>query len=242
MRNEKPLRAPEDASPATWLAQRSKKPGLEVGALLPPGYEAYARIFHPARRRQGDDYVPVTWRDVAHHNSRTPHRGMQWPCIIGRGYMSRAYQGQAGLWDEPPEEGTLPRHVASATRSILASHTDTGDAVNFAVWEGFAGLDLPTCPLPKFRMGARVMLLLSGPLEAATTSLAKEPFWQTASLWWPRDRAWCVSTEVDLMTTYVGASRSCIDSLLAHESLEVAQAELNDCVVSASDTINCMSE
>jgi hypothetical protein len=47
-----------------------------------------------------------------------------------------------------------------------------------------------------------------------------------------------VHTEIDLDSTFVGASRACIDALLANSVLEVLQAELSDGITWDSDHIN----
>jgi transposase InsO family protein len=43
---------------------------------------------------------------------------------------------------------------------------------------------------------------------------------QTPQLWWPDDRAWFVSTEIDDYSTYIGASGPCLEALFASETLE----------------------
>jgi hypothetical protein len=57
-------------------------------------------------------------------------------------------------------------------------------------------------------------------------------------LWWPDDRAWCVATDIDLDTTYVGASRECVARLPAEPHLEVVPAQIDDGVGLGADTIN----
>lgn len=41
-----------------------------------------------------------------------------------------------------------------------------------------------------------------------------------------RDHAWCVATEIDLDSTYVGGSEACIEELLANSELEVARLDV----------------
>ena len=48
---------------------------------------------------------------------------------------------------------------------------------------------------------------------------------QSPSIWWPDDHAWCVATEIDLMTTYVGCSGGCRNDLLAHEGFEAFEVD-----------------
>jgi hypothetical protein len=62
---------------------------------------------------------------------------------------------------------------------------------------------------------------------AAATALC-EPFEQSPTLWWPDDRAWCVASEVDFHSTYVGGSRQLIDRLLGDERIEALEAAVTD--------------
>ena len=83
------------------------------------------------------------------------------------------------------------------------------------------------------------MLLLAGAIRAVgTSSLRVAPGWQSPNLWWPDDRAWCVSTEIDLMSTYVGGSRGCIQAIVEHRQLEAAEVEPSDGVAADTDAIN----
>ncbi len=61
---------------------------------------------------------------------------------------------------------------------------------------------------------------------------------QRASLWWPADRSWCVATDVDAMTTYIGASQSCVDALTADNQLEAMPVPYNQRLGWDTDAIN----
>ncbi|MFD0884429.1 hypothetical protein ACFQ08_07660 [Streptosporangium algeriense] len=238
-----------DVRPADW-AVSAALPFDEntVGCILPPVFATYARLFHPARRtvddaeQEGswrDAGQEVPWREVALANGRVPHPGMQWPYITGS--WSFVNDEQPGVWNCPPEEGTLPLRQITRLVHLLAPHTTTPERCWFAVWEGFGDLDLPTEDeeIPRVEMPARSMLLLEGPLRAATTSLSDTPWWgRYASLWWPQDRAWCVATDVDLMSTYIGGSMECVTALLADEELEIMEIPLDQRLGWNGDTVN----
>lgn len=51
-----------DTTAAGWVAGGVGPIGSGVGALVPRGFEAYARILHPASSVAGD---PVSWAEVA---------------------------------------------------------------------------------------------------------------------------------------------------------------------------------
>ena len=80
---------------------------------------------------------------------------------------------------------------------------------------------------------------LSRPAGAVAVSLAAQPrVGRSASLWWPQDHAWCVGTDIDLMTTYVGGSARCVQRLLAEATLEILPVSAGQRVTWDSDTIN----
>ena len=91
---------------------------------------------------------------------------------------------------------------------------------------------------PRIQLPHRPMLLWAGPLSAATTSFDPPPDDQRASLWWPEDRAWCVPTDVDLMTTYVGGGPECIDALVTDDELEAMPVSIDQPVTWDSDQLN----
>jgi hypothetical protein len=234
-----------------WIAE-ALRPFSEhrVGSLVPPVFEAYARVFHPAVRYPDDeDWLPpgevsdepdedVTWAEVAAFNGRSAHPAMEWASITGS-WEFRGNDDQPGVWNDAPAEGHLPTGVAGRLAAVLGGHTTTPADCWFAVWSGFgfsgdqdATLDLP----------AREYVLMRGPVERAAANLAKEPSEQSANLWWPDDRAWFVATDVDLMTTYVGGTTVCIADLVATEGLEVAAVPVDQRVDWTADSLNPLPE
>ena len=231
------LRSAPDAIPAEWVAGGLGGFAESVLSVVPAGFEAYARIFHPAWRAAAGGEVPVPWRDVAAHNGRVAHRAMQWPHITGS-YRTVHGETQPGLWDREPEEGTLPEALAPVLASLLAQHTWTPEQCWFAVWEGHGCLALGEDEPPAFEIPQRRMLLLTGAVTAAASTVCSPPWYQTANLWWPQDRTWCVATEIDFMSTYVGGTRQCVEALTRHDGLEAMLAEPGDGVTWAGDVIN----
>src|SRR5688572_28259398 len=51
----------KDTSPGAWIAAAVHDSLADMGSLVPPVFEAYARVFHPAVRYDGDDDVEVPW-------------------------------------------------------------------------------------------------------------------------------------------------------------------------------------
>jgi hypothetical protein len=211
-----------------WVAAGARE-FLTVGGLLPDAFPSYARIFHPAHLDGGE----MRWAEVAAANGRRAHAGMQWVALTGSWELYN-HVAQPGLWNEPPTVGSLPRIPARHLVKVLERFTTTADACFYGVWDGFTDLDLPTKGTATLTMpGDRRMLLLSGHL--ADASLNSD---QSANLWWPKDRAWCVATDIDLNSTYIGASDACIEAVLGEGSLETWRASPNDRIDGASDTLN----
>jgi hypothetical protein len=111
-------------------------------------------------------------------------------------------------------------------------------------------LDAPRVSIP-----GRDYILFAGPLgaagelgwrsgellSAAYPDLGFDPDQfdpQSPSIFWPEDRAWCVATEIDLDSTYVGGSRQLIEALLGDPRFEAWPAELDDPVHSGGDDVN----
>ena len=247
----------DDLTPANWIAERLHPFAQDAGAIIPPGFEAYARLFHPAMRRVGRKQVPVTWREIADSNLRVHHPQMQFGAIAGGSALKDG--SQPGLWDRAPSTGTLPLDLARVLVGVLRGQTTTPERCWFAAWEGwgdpvFATLhgsaDGPAVALPAviarpmrptFQLPGRGYYLAKGILEAALdTAYGVTSHYQSPSIWWPDDRAWCVATEVDFDWTYVGGSSECIAAVLAHPSLEALPARLSDGVTYASDPLNPM--
>lgn len=228
-----------DAAPAGWVAAGLRGFGASVLSVVPAGFQAYARIFHPARRRDRDGWVSVSWREVAAANGRVAHRAMQWCSLVGSCDLVEGSRPQPGVWDVEPVAGHLPRDLATELAGLLAAQTTTPRRCWFAVWDGFGDLAVPAEGPPSFAVPQRRLLLLGGTVRAVgTSSLSMAGGWRTPNLWWPEDRAWCVATEVDLMTTYVGGSHACVRQLLDDPWLEAAAVEPSDGIAYDGDAIN----
>lgn len=257
-----PLEYVDDLTPAKWIAERLHPFAQDAGAVIPPGFEAYARIFHPATRQVGHAQVPVTWREIAEANLRAYHPEMQFGALVALVGTPTAPQSQPGLFDGWPRTGTLRLEDARALVDVLAHHTMTPGRCWFAAWEGFGSLEDGSMAIatidggkterpppdlyrekpsqhPTLKLPGRGYYVAKGPLAAALeTVYGMKWSYQSASLWWPDDRAWCVATEIDFDWTYVGGSEECIAAVLSSPDLEALPAQLSDGISYASDPIN----
>ena len=218
-----------DPGVGLWITDRVNTLDHTVAALLPDIFPAFARVFHPARTSDG---LPVRWDAVARANGRHAHSTMEWGSIVGAWNAT----GQDGLWSRSPSRGSLPADTAHALADTLRPFTRTPSRCWFAHWEGSGYLDeLPTAA--RLPMPGRNMVVFAGSIEHADTRFGGR-FGKSAHLWWPDDHAWCVATDIDLMTTYVGATEECVDALLNTSGLEALPATRDQRLTWDSDTVN----
>jgi hypothetical protein len=238
-----PFRPAPDAAPATWVTNRLQGFAASVVSIVPEGFPAYARIYHPAWRTINGTRTPVRWAEVAKANNRVAHRRMQWPSIMGSYHLNQSQVPPASsdisFLTDFPSEGSLPLEVARPLWHVLASHTTTAATWWFAVWEGFGCFSEEVQSSPSFEIPGRRLHLFWASIEAIEASFCGPQFYhQSANLWWPDDHAWCVATEINFMTTYVAGTAEAIAALIARADLEVDMVEPSDGVTWASDTIN----
>jgi hypothetical protein len=234
------LRPAVDIQPAEWVVAGLRGFGESVLSLLPVGSPAYVRVFHPAYRqatRDGRPVVrPVRWKEIAAANARDAHPGMQLGALTDS--YDSSHPSQPGVFDEAPNVGSLPDELMATLATLLARHTTTPDRCWIAVWSGFGGLAGEVRQAPEFSAPQREYHLLTGPVEALAEGLA-EPFGdQSPNLWWPDDRAWCLATEIDLNTTYIGCDEACRDQIIALPEVEALPIDPATGIDFASDLQN----
>jgi hypothetical protein len=232
------LKLVDDVSSADWIVASVRDFGSGVGSLLPVTFEAYARVLHPAGIADpGGDDIDVAWAEVAAANGRIAHAAMEWVAITGDWrFMNEG--GQPGVWDRPPSIGSLPARQAASLAEVLARFTATPSECWFAVWNGYGNAPFDPRTVKLVAMPERPMVLLGGPLRAAETAFSGPTWPPSASLWWPDDRSWCVATDIDLMSTYVGGSAGCIEAVLGDDRLELFAVSIDQTVDWRSDKLN----
>ena len=156
---------------------------------------------------------------------------MQFRALVRAPKFEHNLESQPDLFDAGPQEGSLSEEIALALAGVLAQGTTRPDRCWFAVWEGWGGLRDDLTFGPVFHLPARGYHLLTGPLSAVAESALDvpgphhQPYYQSASLWWPDDRSWLVATEIDLESTYIGCTHACRDALLRLSVLEALEID-----------------
>jgi hypothetical protein len=164
-----------DASAADWLVGDITTFAESVLSIVPSGFPAYCRIFHPAWRwgdvpgRRWEDRKEVRWADIAAFTGAHAHADMQLPGIT-RNW--RVHSGLGGLYDEAPREGVLAAATAQGLVAVLGRHTTTPQHCWFGVWEGYGDMrgderQVEIRRAPLFTLPNRGYHLMVGPVEAA---------------------------------------------------------------------------
>ena len=239
-----------EVSVARWVEESLEQKFAHVGALIPRGFPAYARLFHPARATQGGT---VRWSEVAAWSGRSVHPLMAFEGISAPG---SGYGEGLPPWNEDPTHGTLDREDAVALAEFLESFTEMSERCFFAVWAGYgqftpgamailtsSGRSGTFTPPEEVQTAERLSgvqrdyFLYTGSLSAITSFFID--FWtDSPNIWWPEDRQWCVATDIDLDSTYVGGTEHCIDALLRNPRFEALRTTLEAPTHMTADTIN----
>lgn len=136
-----------DVAAGAWIGPRLAGRGGRVHCVVPDGYPAYARIFHPAEDEAG---APVTWAEVCRRTGRTPHALMQWQSIAGvmhhvttegRWPRRREVVHETSDWlGNEPVTGDMAPPTLSRVLDVLARFTPADVECIHAVWEGWGWL------------------------------------------------------------------------------------------------------
>jgi hypothetical protein len=216
-----------------------------VTSVAPAGFEAYAWVLHPAEEPLHSGDRVVRWAEVAAWSGQPLRSGSQFHSIALPQVLP---DGEAPWTSQGPHQGSLYPPDAVILAEILRHWTTTPQRCWFCVWDGYGwdgvyltASDGPAAaepssgrwpdPVPADGRGGRRVelpnreyLLYSGPVEAALATVGLGGDHQVANLWWPRDRAWFVASEIDLARTYVAGPAGLIGQLLAETRIEALPA------------------
>lgn len=253
----------EDVEAADWISERLHPFAQDVGSVIPPGFEAYARIFHPASASRDWNPVDVRWSTVASWSGRTVHPEMQFHSIAAP--LERGEPVGRMPWSGEPRLGVLSKQQMGALTDLLPKFTSSAQTF-FCLWEGYGYVTGAVAALQVFKQGAptagaqrprRWNLRMPVPKGRGNLPerkrvklphrdyllfrgpIAKAQGWEDGpNLWWPDNRSWFVASEIDLPYTYVGGTQELIDAILAHPAIEALPAKLSDGITFDSDRIN----
>lgn len=122
----------DDLTAAAWIAPRLGAFAGGVSGVIPRGFEAYARILHPASA----DGEWVRWSEVAVTCGKVAHPLMQFHTLVG--LSPYEHDVTSGAWEgTTPDDGELEPQSLEALLDVLARHTTTPDPCWFCLWEGY---------------------------------------------------------------------------------------------------------
>jgi hypothetical protein len=241
---------------ADWIAPRLRPfDAFQVTSVVPAGFEAYARVLHPAEE-PGTGERLVRWAEVAGWSGQPLRPDTQFHSIA----LPPVRPSQPAPWaSQGPRQGSLYPPDAALLASLARNWTTTPERCWFCVWDGYGWPAVPLTapgqsaqPLPdpipagvrsgpRVRLPNREYLLYTGPAEDVTApALLGED--QTANLWWPDDQAWCVASEIDLGWSYIGGPADLIEQVLADERIEALPVSPDDPVSRVEDWVDAWAQ
>ncbi len=251
-----------DAGAAQWIAPRLLEDFGTVCRTIPAGFDAYARVFHPADPGSGS---PTRWAVVAARTGRSMHSQAQFHRIVTP--LPGSGRQDLSLDVQEPLTGELAPDDLRALCPILRAHTRDAMRCWFALWEGWGELTGAVTPLTwatagaasapprtapgewqldlraaRFELPNRAYYLFTGPLEDAL----RFGYWvsedwflpRSPNLFWPQDRSWCVASEIDFDSTLIAGTGALIDEIVQSDELEAWPITPRDSLAFDGDTIN----
>lgn len=204
--------------------------------------QANRRTMHPAAEWGS---ITGSWQhqrqsgiwDRAPETGKLPHQIAQRLVAVLTAHTADPRHSCFGVWEGWGRAKVMLLYSSDTPQDARQHARDAFDAEATA-WNGLID------SAPRFAVPDRRMHILCGPLAAIddfykrygsppSLCLRNPP-----SLWWPGDRAWCVSTDIDLMATYIGASATAIDDLIADDQIEALQVPDDQPVTWDADKIN----
>lgn len=243
---------------------RLRRFGSGVAAVVPDEFPAYVRILHPARDLSGEPvtWAEVAARSGAamhrlaqfhaiarcdpFHSSGPSRFGVDSPkngnlpphllialCAILSEHTSAAASCWFCLWDGYGWIYGSPA-VSGIVFVPVEDTSSAGEPVSIP-----SGLPPEVLQQPKVELPHRSYFLFNGPLHA-TGELGWTDPWgnfdpQSPNLFWPRDHAWCVATEIDLFCTLVAGSENLAETLLTDSRFEAWRVFPGDPIAWDSD-------
>ncbi len=231
-----------DESAFDWIRRSRKKlanskndgwAGNLVSHLMPPIFEAYAKVLHGIESCYENIDNPLTPNEISIleipaceelrslvESRRAQARGsrIKWKElaevlnvpftheICHEWYRKKLDEGCWPRFLYGPADGLLNSEECRALISILQPFSGDGQCF-------FRFAEMPF-------IGTDKTLLFQGALDKLESFLKSGAYQFTPEYWWPPNRSWCVCSDYDLMFTVVGGPRKLISALLSSDVLE----------------------
>jgi hypothetical protein len=226
---------------ADWIVERlSPENWPQITSFVPRGFEAYARILHPADG-PGDGSGSgrlVRWHEVAEWSGMPLRNDAQFHSVA----MPPDRPEAESPTRQRPRVGSLYAPDALIVAHIGERWTATADRCWFCVWEGYGWFPDSSRHGPRVQLPNRDYVMCTAPVASVLSPMSGAPVDRSPNLWWPHDRAWCVASEIDLQWTYVGGPSGMIEELLENEDLEALPVDLNDPITRVEGWIEALTD
>jgi hypothetical protein len=156
------LRGAADDSAGSWIKEAIGPFGSGVRGLVPPVFDAYARIAHPAWASDG---AAVRWTTVAAWSGGSAHALAEFELMA----REPVHPSVPKPFAAPPQAGVLPLATLEALADVLANYTTTPDRCHFGVWDGYGWIGAMPPDLraaAKLNLPNRSYLVFDGSLSA----------------------------------------------------------------------------
>lgn len=223
-----------DQEPVEWLVGRLTACS-RLRCWMPNQFQSYVRVLHPIWE-SGDQYL--RWSDVA-----------MWAgteLIPSADFVEISRRADGARWGDNhslPQEGWMEPETIQALGCILAEATSTPEDLWILAWSGYPRVRPPIAVQDDMLVDVDASLSQSGrryTLQRGTLGMAVPTGWRAPehdehpNFWWPNDRSWFVSTDIDSASTYVGADIATAQRILELPTLETVPASLEDEVSSST--------
>jgi hypothetical protein len=203
-----------------WLQELSHDPADDphvhrVGELLPAGYAAYLRLFHPFGPWGIDPYLADesdrrSWKSLAAEAGAQFGPELTWRTLEP---VIRLIEGGGRRY--AVAEGNLDPVVRRRLFSVLAAFTAPQPTYfYYGLSSVVTGNGEVLLRAPLDAIEEVVAAVREGEIDAAV---------ETPELVWPEDRSWVVCTDYDLVSTYIASNRMLASALISDERLEVVE-------------------
>ena len=236
--------------PTRWLPWHA---GSSIDRVVAPkGFTHYLRVNHPAWLRNTPLSVspdelfdlhdrPVRWSEVGQWAQIDPKHCLSFGDLI----PSDRQLGADVPFTDPP--CGLTAEVITVLTRVLGGLTSTPTQIWMAFWEGLGvwnnsswlvlptgqserrvGQDriqsLPRWAPPGWEATGRRYWLAMGSLDTVI-DLSRTPLKIEPNFWWPQDRAWFLSQDVDMDFTVIGTNSDGANRLHRESALEIVTIE-----------------
>lgn len=226
--------SPTSTEAVEWVTKKLDW-SVTVRAWMPEGYESYVRILHPAYRNVREEgmslaQVAIPWSTICEWSGKPLHSQSHIEDISLNPYgLNWRENGEGGY---APLQGELDEATLASLLVHLAAATGDLNEIWMLTWTGFGGppdiVGLPVRATWFLAITGREYVLRKGSITSSPDNLEDLRFANSPTFWWPDDRSWFASSDIDASSTYIGGSKGLIEKILIDPALEAFPADLND--------------